>query len=56
MDKVVKHEKEIKFLASPEEYRSEAIETIKKINRPEILRLIYYFIKSGYKEENAGGE
>ena len=54
MDKVVKNEEEIKFLISPEEYRSGAIETMKKINSPEILKLVYYFVKSGHKEERAG--
>lgn len=54
MDKSQKKEKEVEFFISPEEYKREAIKTIKKIKSPEILKLIYYFAKSGYKEENAG--
>lgn len=52
MDK--ENEKRVEFFVSPEEYRREAIKTIKKIKSPEILKLIYYFANSGYKEENSG--
>lgn len=54
MDKSQKKEKETGFLFSSEEYRNEAIKIIKKIKSPEILKLICCFVKSGYKEENAG--
>lgn len=54
MDKAERCKKEIGFLISPEEYRNGAIEIIRKIKSPKILKLIYYFVKSGYKEENAG--
>lgn len=30
------------------------IEMVKKIENPEILKLIYGFVESGYKEEKAG--
>lgn len=56
MDKTKRYKSEIGFLISPEEYRSEAIETIRKIKSPEILKLICCFAKSGYKEEKAGSE
>lgn len=53
---MAEREKEGIFLVSPEDYRAAAIETIKKMKDPEILKLIYYFVKSGYKEEKAGSE
>lgn len=56
MDKVERHNSEIGFLISPEEYQSEAIEIIRKIKSPEILKLVYCFVKSSYKEERAGSE
>lgn len=56
MDKAEGYKKEISFLISPEEYQNEAIEIIRKIKSPEILKLIYCFVKSSYKEERAGSE
>ena len=35
-------------------YKKEIIEMIQKMNDPVILKLIYGFTKSGYKEEKAG--
>lgn len=37
-----------------EQYREKIIEMVEKIENPLILKLIYGFIKSGYKEEKAG--
>lgn len=37
-----------------EQYREKIIEMVRKIENPLILKLIYGFIKSGYKEEKAG--
>lgn len=37
-------------------YKDKIIEIVEKINNQEILRLIYEFAKSGYKEEKAGSE
>ena len=37
-----------------EQYREKIIEMVGKIENPLILKLIYGFIKSGYKEEKAG--
>ena len=35
-------------------YKKEIIEMIQKINNNNVLKLIYGFTKSGYKEEKAG--
>lgn len=37
-----------------EYYKEEIIEMLEEINNEEIIKLIYWFVKSGYKEENAG--
>lgn len=37
-------------------YKQKIIELVEKIENPEILKLIYGFVKSGYKEEKAGSE
>lgn len=37
-----------------EKYKEEIINMVKKIENPLILKLIYGFTKSGYKEEKAG--
>lgn len=37
-----------------EEYRKKIIEMVERIDNPLILKLVYGFIKSGYKEEKAG--
>lgn len=36
------------------DYVQEIMEMLKKIENPLILKLIYGFVKSGYKEEKAG--
>lgn len=35
-------------------YRKKIIEMVERIQNPTILKLIYGFVKSGYKEEKAG--
>ncbi len=37
-------------------YRKKIIEMVEKIENPGILKLIYGFVRSGYKEEKAGSE
>lgn len=37
-------------------YKEKIIEMLKDIENPEILKLIYGFTKSGYREERAGSE
>lgn len=37
-------------------YRREIIKMVEKIENPVILKLIYGFVKGGYKEEKAGSE
>lgn len=37
-------------------YKGKIIEMVEKIENPEILKLIYGFAQSGYKEEKAGSE
>lgn len=37
-----------------EEYRKQIIEMIEKIENPRILKMIWGFVRSGYKEEKAG--
>ena len=37
-----------------EYYKEQIIEMVKRIGSPKILRLIYGFVRSGYREENAG--
>lgn len=36
------------------DYKKEIIEMVRKINCEKILKLIYGFVKRGYKEEMAG--
>ncbi|MCI8859255.1 MAG: hypothetical protein HFI71_06975 [Lachnospiraceae bacterium] len=36
--------------------KQKTIEMVEKIENPVILKLIYGFVKSGYKEEKAGSE
>ncbi len=36
------------------DYKQKIIEMVEKIENQKILKLIYGFAKSGYKEENAG--
>lgn len=36
------------------EYKEKIIELVNEIENPAILKLIYGFVKSGYKEERAG--
>lgn len=38
------------------DYKKEIIEMVKKINNIKILKLIYGFTRSGYKESKAGGK
>ena len=37
-----------------EEYREKIIEMINKIENHSIIKLIYYYVQSGYNEEKAG--
>lgn len=37
-------------------YKDRIIELVEKIENPEILKLIYGLVKSGYAEEKAGSE
>lgn len=37
-------------------YREKIVELVEKIENPAILKFIYGFVKSGYKEEKAGSE
>ena len=37
-----------------EEYREKIIEMVKKIEGHSIIKLIYYYVQSGYNEEKAG--
>ncbi len=37
-------------------YKEKIIEMVEKIENLKILRLIYGFVKGGYKEEKAGSE
>lgn len=37
-------------------YREKIVELVEKIENPVILKFIYGFVKSGYKEEKAGSE
>ena len=37
-----------------EEYREKIIEMINKIEDHSIIKLIYYYVQSGYNEEKAG--
>ncbi len=37
-----------------EEYRKQIVEMIEKIENPRILKMIWGFVRSGYKEEKAG--
>ena len=37
-----------------EEYREKIIEMVKKIENRSIIKLIYYYVQSGYNEEKAG--
>lgn len=39
---------------SNEEYRMKIIDMVSDIDRSDILRLIYGFTRSGYREEKAG--
>ena len=35
-------------------YRNQIIEMVKKIEEYSIIKLIYYYVQSGYNEEKAG--
>ena len=35
-------------------YRNQIIEVVKKIENISIIKLIYYYVQSGYNEEKAG--
>lgn len=37
-----------------DEYRKKIIEMVKKIENNSIIKLIYYYVQSGYNEEKAG--
>ena len=37
-----------------EEYREKIIEMVNKIENHSIIKLIYYYVQSGYNEEKAG--
>ena len=37
-----------------EEYREKIVEMVKKIEDHSIIKLIYYYVQSGYNEEKAG--
>ncbi len=37
-------------------YKEEIIKMVEKIENPAIIKFIYGFVKSGYKEEKAGSE
>ena len=37
-----------------EEYREKIIEMVKEIENRSIIKLIYYYVQSGYNEEKAG--
>ena len=37
-----------------EEYKENIIEMVKKIESHSIIKLIYYYVQSGYNEEKAG--
>ena len=37
-----------------EEYREKIIEMVKKIENSSIIKLLYYYVQSGYNEEKAG--
>ena len=37
-----------------EEYREKIIEMVKEIENRSIIKLLYYYVQSGYNEEKAG--
>lgn len=37
-----------------EEYKEKIIEMVKEIENRSIIKLIYYYVQSGYNEEKAG--
>ena len=37
-----------------EEYKEKIIEMVKKIENNSIIKLLYYYVQSGYNEEKAG--
>ena len=37
-----------------EEYREKIIEMVKEIENSSIIKLLYYYVQSGYNEEKAG--
>ena len=37
-----------------EEYKDKIIEMVKKIENNSIIKLLYYYVQSGYNEEKAG--
>ena len=37
-----------------EEYREKIIEMVKEIEDRSIIKLLYYYVQSGYNEEKAG--
>lgn len=37
-----------------EEYREKIVEMVKDIKDSSIIKLIYYYVQSGYNEEKAG--
>ena len=37
-----------------EEYREKIIEMVKEIENRSVIKLLYYYVQSGYNEEKAG--
>lgn len=37
-----------------EEYKEKIIEMVNKIENNSIIKLLYYYVQSGYREEKAG--
>ena len=37
-----------------EEYKEKIIEMVEKIENSSIIKLLYYYVQSGYNEEKAG--
>lgn len=44
----------MKNFEGKDHYKQKIIEMVEKIENPTILKFIYGFVKSGYKEEKAG--
>ena len=41
-------------MENKEDYKEKIIEMVKKIENNSIIKLLYYYVQSGYNEEKAG--